>query len=334
MLWKHTSVLLVALFFVARALVPIASAAASAQAFADPRDVAEINAIETEVAGETNIDKVMTHYAENAILIDINKPGWYDGKKEIYKAVRPQLAPLQTIKFRINEISVASDGEFACAAMQIHFDATRKDDSILKMSVRQVDAFKKIDGHWRIIQQHLSLPVDQTTSTPIVDSVAIARGPLVWSNQSTPGPRVPLPQAKQEIKNWLVASEIPKGIDEMTGYYGPGEDFLIFDWWSPREVRGHQEVRDYYGPQFDGVRDLEIKIPVVSIDTDGAFGVQVSQQHLRFNMKDGTTKFISFRQSDCVRRVGNKWYSFFEMGSFPVDTKTGKAIMTDTAGSN
>jgi ketosteroid isomerase-like protein len=333
MLWKHTSVRLVALFLAAPAFVPVASGAPSSHSFADPQDVTEITAIENEMAGETNIDAVMTHYAENAILIDINEPGWYDGKKEIYKAVQPQLAPLKTIKFRINEINVASDGEFACAAMQIHFDATRKDDSMLEMSVRQIDAFKKIDGRWRIIQQHLSLPVDQATSTPIVDSVASPRGSLLWSHQSTLGPRVPVPQARQEIKTWLVASEIPKSIDEMTGYYGPGEDFLIFDWWSPREVRGHQEVRDYYGPQLDGMHDLEIKIPVVHIDSDGAFGVQVSQQHLKFNMKDGTTKFISFRQSDCVRRVGNKWYSFFEMGSFPVNTKTGKAIMADTPGS-
>ena len=334
MRWKHTSSLLGALFFVSRTLVPIASGAVSAQSFADPRDVAEIRAIENAMAGETNIDKVMTHYAPNAILIDINKPGWYDGKEAIYQAVRPQLEPLQAIKFQINEMSVASDGEFACAAMQIHFDATRKDSSTLKLSVRQIDAFKKIDGQWRIIQQHFSLPVDQATSTPILDSPVMGRGAIVWSNQSSPGPKVSLPQAQQEIRAWLTASEIPKGIDEMTGYYGPGDDFLIFDWWSPREVRGHQEVRKYYGPQFDGVRDLEIKIPVVSIDTDGAFGVQVSQQHLKFNMKDGTTKFIAFRQSDCVRRVGNKWYSFFEMGSFPVDTNTGKAIMTDTAGSN
>ena len=117
----------------------------------------------------------------------------------------------------------------------------------------------------------------------------------------------------------------------MAGYYGPGDHFLIFDWWSPREVRGHQELREYYGPQFVGVRDMQIKIPVVSIDTDGAFGVQVSQQHLKMNMKDGTSHLISFRQSDCLRRVGNSWYSFFEMGSFPVDTKTGKAIMVDPA---
>jgi ketosteroid isomerase-like protein len=67
------------------------------------------------------------------------------------------------------------------------------------------------------------------------------------------------------------------------------------------------------------------------IDSDGAFGVQISQQHLKINMKDGSSQLMSFRQSDCLRRVGNKWYSFFEMGSFPVDAKSGKAMMANPA---
>jgi hypothetical protein len=70
----------------------------------------------------------------------------------------------------------------------------------------------------------------------------------------------------------------------------------------------------------------QIKIPVVRIDTDGTFGAQVGQQHLKMNMQDGTSQLISFRQSDCIRHVGKTWCSFFEMGSFPVDTKNGEAI--------
>jgi ketosteroid isomerase-like protein len=310
-------------------LLLAASRPAMAVTFGAPEDVSEITAIENEMAVETDIDKVMSHFADNAVLIDITAPGWYEGRKQIYAAVQPQLAALKGIKFRMDELSIASDGRFACTAMQIHFDATKLDNSVLKLSVRQVDAFKKIGGQWKIIQSHLSVPVDQKSSTALFDSVATARGPLQWSKTSAPGPGVAVTQAKKEIMDWLTASETPKSIDEMEGYYGPGDDFMIFDWWSPREVRGHQEVRDYYGPQFVGVRDMQIKIPVVRIDTDGAFGVEVSQQHLKMNMKDGGSQLVSFRQSDCVRRVGNTWYSFFEMGSFPVDGKTGKAIMVD-----
>lgn len=308
-----------------------ASSLAVAASFGSARDVSDITTIENDLAGEMDIDKVMPHYAENAVLIDIASPGWYEGRKQIYAAVQPQLAALQTLKYRMDEISVASDGKLACAALQIHFDAVKKDNSSLKLSLREIDAFEKIAGNWRIVQQHISVPVDQKSSTAIFDAASTPRGALAWSESSAPGPRVPVPQARAEISKWLTASEIPKSIQEMAGYYGPGDDFLIFDWWSPREVRGHQEVLDYYGPQFVGVRDMQIKIPVVKIETDGAFGMQVSQQHLTMNMKDGTRQLIAFRQSDCVRRIRDRWYSFFEMGSFPVDTQTGKAVMASPA---
>jgi ketosteroid isomerase-like protein len=304
---------------------------ASAASSGSSQDIREITSIEKELASETDIDRVMPHYAEDAILIDIASPGWYEGRQQIYAAVQPQLAVLQSIKYSMDEISIASDGHFACAAMQIHFDATKKDNTSLKLSIRQVDAFQKIGGNWRIIQQHVSVPVEQKSSTPIYDATLSSRGPLPFSQEMAPGPSAPVPQAKKEILKWLMASETPKSIDEMAEYYGPGEDFLIFDWWSPREVRGHKELLDYYAPQFKGVRDMDIKVPVIKVASDGMLGAQVSQQHLSINMTDGTHQLISFRQSDCVHRVGKTWYSFFEMGSFPVDNKTGKAIMVNPA---
>ncbi|MBW8753620.1 MAG: nuclear transport factor 2 family protein [Sphingomonadales bacterium] len=307
------------------------STPAAAQVFGSPQDLREITAIETAMATETDVDKVIGYYADNAILADIFAPGWYQGRDQIHAAAKAQLDALKAIKFRMDEISIASDGKFACAAMLLHFDATRKNDSPLTLSIRQLDAFKKIDGHWRVIHQHLSVPVEQKTATPLFDAAVTPRGPLAWSSASALDPAVPEAQARTEIMAWLTASEIPKNIDEMAGFYGPGEDNIIFDWWSPRESRGHQELRDYYGPSLAGVKNLEIKIPAVTIDTDGAFGVEVSQQHLKMNMQDGTSQLISFRQSDCVRRVGGKWYSFFEMGSFPVDGATGKAIMVNPA---
>ena len=106
MLRKNKSAAAIALFAV-RVLLPSAFGLTAVASSAERRDVSEITAIENEMAGETDIDKLMSHFAENAILIDINTPGWYEGRKQIYAAVQPQLAALQAIKFRMDEISVA-----------------------------------------------------------------------------------------------------------------------------------------------------------------------------------------------------------------------------------
>lgn len=304
----------------------------AAAPFNRPKDVREIMAIENAMAGETNIDKVMPYYADGAILADITAPGWYVGSKQVDSAIEPQLAAVRTIKYRMDEISVASDGQFACAAMRIHFDVTRKDKSSVKMTIRQLDAFEKIGGRWRIVEQHASVPVDAKTGAAIFDGAPQARGALGWSDTADPGPVVPVEEAKTQISTWLAASEVPKSVDEMASFYGPGDDMIIYDFSSPRGIRGRRELHAYYDPQFVGVRNMEIKIPVVRVDTDGALGAQISQQDLKINMKDGTSHLVSFRQSDCVRRIGTAWYSVFEMGSFPIDEKTGKGIMLDPAG--
>jgi ketosteroid isomerase-like protein len=314
------------------ALAPTASEPASPAAFGSPQDIEAITAIENEMAVETDMNKVMPHYADDATFADMMAPGWYEGRDRIRAALQPQFVGLQAMKYRMEEINVASDGQFACAAMRIHFDATKTDKSVQHMTVRQLDAFKKIGGQWRIVQQHFSVPADAKGAAPIFDSAAPGRGALPWAIPSAPGPAVPVAQAKAEINTWLEASEVPKTVGEMLGYYGPGNDVIVFDFSSPGELRGRKEVRTFYAPQFAGVRDMQVHIPVRHIDTDGKFGVEISQQNLQIDMKNGTSQRVSFRQSDCVRRVGSKWYSFFEMGSFPVDAKTGKAIMLDPAG--
>jgi hypothetical protein len=44
-------------------------------------------------------------------------------------------------------------------------------------------------------------------------------------------------------------------------------------------------------------------------------------------MKDGSTVNWLLRQSDCLHNVGGHWLSVFDELSFPMDPKTGKAVM-------
>lgn len=321
----------IAVFFVCTisATWPAAQAASVGQ----PADVQEIIAIERDFASQTDIDKVMVHFAPNAVVADFALPGWYVGTKEIYAAYQPQLAAVKSLKFHMDEINVASDGQMACAAMQIHFDATLKDNTSNSMTVRQLDGLKKIDGHWRIIQQQVSVPADQKTGMAALTGTLPARGDLAWTDHPLPRPTVAPEQGKLEIRKWTEDMAAPATLEEAVSYYGPGDDVILYAGFLPGELRGLHEIRDFLAPMMVGVRNLEIKIPAFFADSDGGFGVQISRQELKFNKTDGTSSTMAFRQSDCVRRVGGKWYSFLEMGTFPVDLKTGKVTLTNATGS-
>jgi len=38
------------------------------------------------------------------------------------------------------------------------------------MTVRVTDVYKKIDGKWLVVHEHVSVPVDPTTNKPDMDS--------------------------------------------------------------------------------------------------------------------------------------------------------------------
>ena len=112
---------------------------------------------------------------------------------------------------------------------------------------------------------------------------------------------------------------------------GPGDDVLVYDSFAPGELHGLKEIHDAYAPLMGSFTGVKVKMPIFVDDSDGSFGIQIDAQDIQLAMKDGSTKNISLRQSDCLRRVDGKWYSFFEMISFPMDAKTGKSVMANPA---
>lgn len=306
-------------------------AGVGAETFNAPKDVAAIKALEDYIQTETDMDKLAPYYAPDALVLDIYAPGIYRGRAQIKAGFAPQLAAVRSMKHAIPEMNVATNGRFACAAMQIRFDTVLKNGQALKMSVREIDAFKKIGGKWQIVQQHVSLPVDAKTGMAVVDGPIKTQGPMAWSAHPLPAPSTTPDQAKREIRHWMDVGGVSTSIAQLMQYYGPGDDALVYDSFYPGELRGLKQIGGYYAAMMGAIAHSKLSMPVFAVDSDGGFGIQADTQDLTLTMKDGTTKAISLRQSDCMRRVGGKWYSFLEMISFPVDVKTGKGLMSNPA---
>lgn len=293
--------------------------------FNAPADVAAIKSIEDVLATETSMDKLINYYAPDATVLDIYAPGIYRGRDQIYAGFAPQMAAIQSMKHRMAEMNVATNGNFACAVMQIEFDAVLKDGKKLSLSVRQLDAFKKIGNDWKIIQQHISLPADPKTGLAILDGPVNARGEITWSKDPLPGPAATPDEAKAAIRTWMDIGGASTSLDMLMGYYGPSDDLLVYDSF-PSNMRGLKEVRAHFAPIMGSYTDIKLEMPDFVVDSDGLFGVQLDTQRITLKMKDGTTQKLALRQSDCMRKSGDKWYSFLEHLSFAIDPKTGKAI--------
>jgi ketosteroid isomerase-like protein len=286
--------------------------AQSGAGFNPPVDVAAIRQIEEVLASETNMDKLIGYYAADAVVLDIYAPGLFKGRDQILAGFKPQMDAIRSMKHSFPELNIVAHGDFACAAAQIHFDAKLKDGKSISLTVRQLDAFKRIGNEWKIIQQHISLPVDPKTGLAMLDDQTHVRGAITWDNNPLPGPASSPQAAKAAIRTWMDIGGASDSLDMLMGYYGPGDDLLVYD---------------SFASNLRGMADIKLEMPEFVVDSDGLFGVQLDTQHITLKLKDGTTQKLALRQSDCMRKSGDRWYSFLEHLSFAIDPKTNQAIM-------
>lgn len=305
----------------------------AATPFNDPTDVQAINAIEHALATQTSMKGLIGYYAPDALVEDIMAPGLYQGRAQIRDAFDRQFVPVKSMKADIQDINIASDGTFACAALRVNVDMAMKNGTALDVSTRQLDAFKRIGGRWQIVQEQISVPMDPKTGMAVMDGRLPARGAIDWSEAMFPGPATTPARARAEIRRWVVDGSPIVDIDRMVTLYGPGNEALLYDLTTPGEYRGRGEIHDAYAPMMGTLASAAMHLGRFVADSDGQFGIQIDTQDLRITAKDGTSKIVSFRQSDCMHRVGGTWRTFFEMLSFPVDPRTGRSVARDPAAS-
>ena len=144
-------------------------------------DVNAIRAIEDRLASLSDPDRLAGSVADDAILVDAYLPAVNRGKAAVLAAWRRDAAALGGGRGHTTEISVITTPSFACSASQIRFAA--KAPASAPAEYRKLDVFRKIGGHWQLIQQHLSAAIDRKSGMVTTEPLAV-RGPLAWDATS------------------------------------------------------------------------------------------------------------------------------------------------------
>jgi uncharacterized protein (TIGR02246 family) len=289
-----------------------------------PADVAAIKDFEQKNAEQLDAEVLAQTYAPDAVMIDYMVGGVYQGREAIKKAVGEQLAAVKSVKATIREHNILTNGRFACDMLTTDFAFEEKGGRTGSLSLRQMDALQKIDGKWQVVQSQVAALNDPKTGKAVMNDLAV-RGDMVWPADMQVGAPVAVNQAREEIDKWTYDSLRVVGIDAILNYYGPNErELAMYAPTAPGNIRGKTEMRAYYAPSMNSFQSVDTKTPILKIDTDGQLGAQIDVQEIVLHLKDGKTQPLYWRQSDCVRRVGGKWYGVFDMASFPVNLQTGK----------
>jgi ketosteroid isomerase-like protein len=145
---------------------------------AQSNDEKQIRALEDQFAAAASakdLDAIMKVYVpgNDLFVFDLGVPrqhvGWEDYKKDWHDFLALLSAP---IKFTVSDLSVMSDGKIAYGHSIQHLSGKMTDGSPADMTVRVTDVYRKIDGKWLIVQEHVSVPIDFSAGKPVPDMMS------------------------------------------------------------------------------------------------------------------------------------------------------------------
>ena len=145
---------------------------------AQSNDEKAISALEDHFAAAVNakdVDAIMKVYVpgNDLFVFDVSVPRQYVGWDAYKKDWRDFLALYRgPVKFTISDLSVMSDGKLAYSHSIQSVSGTGTDGSSMDIVVRVTDVYRKIDGKWLIVQEHISVPIDFSQGKMVPDTMS------------------------------------------------------------------------------------------------------------------------------------------------------------------
>ena len=145
-----------------------AMAFAGSVATAAGSDTAPIQAMEARFAKAVqarDLNGVMSNYSADVLVFDVSPPRQYVGAAAYRKDWQGLFASLKgPIQFKVSDLHVQAGRDLAYAhSIQALSSTDAKSGKPMSITVRVTDVFQKSAGAWKIIHEHVSMPVDLAT---------------------------------------------------------------------------------------------------------------------------------------------------------------------------
>lgn len=139
-------------------------------------DLSQLRALEKTVAtafSTKDVDVLGAVYAPGASLFVfdvVGPPGVYAGWDAYREALKKFFATVEgPIDFSISDLDVQASGDVGYSRSLQHVAGVRANDGkALDYTVRVTNVYRKLNGNWLIVQEHVSLLIDRGTFTPLL----------------------------------------------------------------------------------------------------------------------------------------------------------------------
>ena len=139
---------------------------------AAPADEAAIKALEgrfTSAFNAKDVDAIMKIYipSDSLVVFDVVPPRQYVGAKAYRKNWEDFFAMFKgPAKVELSDISIIADTALGFGHSIQHVTGTDTKGQPIDVTVRVTDGYRKINGNWLIVHEHVSIPVYIGTLKP------------------------------------------------------------------------------------------------------------------------------------------------------------------------
>jgi len=128
---------------------------------------ASIRALEARFAAAVearDIDAIMKVYSSDVFVFDVIPPRQYVGAVAYRDDWKNFLSSYSgPIRFEITDLAVSSQGSVGYGHSIQHVSGTDPQGKPSELTVRVTDVYRKQGGSWKIVQEHVSVPVNIST---------------------------------------------------------------------------------------------------------------------------------------------------------------------------
>lgn len=113
-----------------------------------------------------DVNRIMECYAhdQNFFAFDVMPPRQFEGWDAYKKVFEDLLAAYPgPVSLTMSEVHVTTDGRLAFGRNMQSGYLTTPDKKKFPFAIRVTDGYRKIDGKWYIVLEHVSVPVDLAT---------------------------------------------------------------------------------------------------------------------------------------------------------------------------
>ncbi|MEA3153239.1 MAG: hypothetical protein QOK44_828 [Betaproteobacteria bacterium] len=124
----------------------------------------------TKAVRAKDVEAMLAQCAPDIVTFDMVPPLRHQGSQAIRGLWARTLAAFDPpLEYEVHDLDISVDGDVAFARCLNRFGGTKKDGRRVLNSLRSTFGLRKIDGQWKVVHEHVSVPFDMETGKAMLE---------------------------------------------------------------------------------------------------------------------------------------------------------------------